>query len=117
MVLSAPMILARSGNKATVLGTVQSVAGAGDVLGGILLSPWDGLKHRIVGVIAGLPSGQQLKLCCRRLYWQAKVPPEIQGKVFSARLLIAQIASPLSMLAAGPIADYIFIPAMMQGGG
>ena len=46
--------------------------------------------------------------------WQAKVPPEIQGKVFSARLLIAQIAAPLSMLISGPLADFVFGPAMCR---
>ena len=44
--------------------------------------------------------------------WQAKVPPELQGKVFSARRWIAQISVPLGMLAAGPLADKVFEPAM-----
>jgi hypothetical protein len=48
--------------------------------------------------------------------WQAKIPPEIQGKVFSVRRLIAQMASPLSMLLAGPLADSFFGPAMLSGG-
>jgi hypothetical protein len=48
--------------------------------------------------------------------WQAKVAPDVQGRVFATRLLIAQISVPVSMLAAGPLADRVFEPAMMQGG-
>jgi hypothetical protein len=48
--------------------------------------------------------------------WQAKVAPDVQGRVFAARRLIAQIAFPLSMLLAGPLADHIFEPAMQSSG-
>jgi hypothetical protein len=46
--------------------------------------------------------------------WQAKVPPDIQGKVFSVRRLIAQITAPIGMLIAGPLADNVFEPAMLD---
>ena len=48
--------------------------------------------------------------------WQSKVPPALQGRVFSARLMIAQITAPLAMLASGPLADRLFEPAMMPSG-
>lgn len=48
--------------------------------------------------------------------WMAKVPHDIQGRVFSARRLIAWFASPLGALIAGPLADYVMEPAMRQGG-
>jgi MFS family permease len=44
--------------------------------------------------------------------WQAKVPPDLQGRVFSARRWIAQITAPVGMLIAGPLADKVFEPAM-----
>ena len=48
--------------------------------------------------------------------WQAKVAPDVQGKVFAARRLIAQITSPAAMVIAGPLADGVFEPAMADGG-
>jgi len=48
--------------------------------------------------------------------WQSKVAPDVQGRVFGSRLLISEISAPVSMLLAGPLADRVFEPAMMQGG-
>jgi hypothetical protein len=48
--------------------------------------------------------------------WQAKVAPDVQGRVFGARRVFAQIIGPLGMALAGPLADYVFEPAMMPGG-
>ena len=48
--------------------------------------------------------------------WQSKVPPDIQGRVFSARAMIAWAVMPLSNLIAGPLADYVMEPAMRENG-
>jgi hypothetical protein len=48
--------------------------------------------------------------------WQAKVAPDVQGRVFGARRVFAQISGPLGMVLAGPLADYLFEPAMQPGG-
>jgi MFS transporter, DHA3 family, macrolide efflux protein len=48
--------------------------------------------------------------------WQAKVAPDVQGRVFAARRLIAQITAPVAMMLAGPLADRLFEPGM-QGDG
>jgi DHA3 family macrolide efflux protein-like MFS transporter len=48
--------------------------------------------------------------------WQIKVAPDLQGRVFATRSLIAQISAPVSTLLSGPLADYVFEPAMMPGG-
>src|SRR5690606_34038208 len=45
--LLAPMILARTANNAQILGTVQSAAGVGGIVGGLLLSAWGGPKRRV----------------------------------------------------------------------
>lgn len=47
--------------------------------------------------------------------WMAKVAPDVQGRVFSARRLIAWLANPLAALIAGPLADYVMEPFMQEG--
>jgi len=140
--LLAPMILARTANNAVILGSVLSATGAGGVVGSILLSIWGGPKRKIKGVLFGLiivgiissflGVGSDLTLWLPTAFlltflvptingssqaiWQAKVAPDVQGRVFSSRLLIAQISSPVSMLIAGPLADRVFEPAMASTG-
>jgi hypothetical protein len=48
--------------------------------------------------------------------WQSKVAPDIQGRVFSARRLIAWLMDPIMPLVAGATADFITEPAMAAGG-
>lgn len=48
--------------------------------------------------------------------WQSKVPPALQGRVFSIRQLIAMGIVPLASLIAGPLADQVLEPAMRSGG-
>lgn len=141
--IMAAMILARTASSETVLATVQSAAGIGGVLGGILLSTWGGPRRKVHGVLLGwvlssffgsvlLGLGQSVWVwaaCAftfalivpvlngsNQAIWQAKVPPDVQGKVFSARRMIAWVAGPVAMLIAGPLADRVLTPAMMPGG-
>ncbi|HEY1016649.1 MAG TPA: MFS transporter, partial [Herpetosiphonaceae bacterium] len=141
--IMAAMVLARSGSDATALGTVQAAAGVGGVCGGLLLSLWGGPKKRVHGVLLGMVGvsllGQMMMGVGRSTFvwaaasfmlmlimpilngsnqaiWQAKVPPDVQGRVFSVRRMIAQISAPLATLLAGPLADKVFEPAMQPGG-
>lgn len=140
--LSVPMILARTNNDNVILGIVQSLSGLGGLAGGLLLTVWGGPKRKVNGVLIGIAVSSlfvSLFGLGREVYvwslagflgyfliptangasqaiWQAKVAPDIQGRVFSARLLIAQISGPISMLLGGLLADYVFEPAMMPGG-
>ncbi|HUS78952.1 MAG TPA: MFS transporter [Patescibacteria group bacterium] len=141
--LMAPMILSRTGNDTVILGGVQSAFGVGGLLGGVLMSVWGGPKRRVHGVLLGMASSSLLgtllmglgrgplawafaafaTMCfmpiingSNQAIWQSKVPPEVQGRVFATRMVIAQIAVPISMALAGPLADWVFGPAMMPGG-
>jgi DHA3 family macrolide efflux protein-like MFS transporter len=141
--LLAPMILSRTNNDTLILGSVQSAFGVGGVVGGVLMSVWGGPKRRVHGVLMGMAASSLLgvlmiglsrgpliwafgafaNMCfisfvngSNQAIWQAKVPPEVQGRVFATRRLIAQITAPIGMALAGPLADWIFGPAMMPGG-
>jgi MFS family permease len=138
----SPMILARSGNDEAVLATVLSAGGMGGLLGGIILSVWGGPKPHIHGLFWGTAlsnaSGALVGLLntpplwvvanffksffspllgnSNGAIWMSKVEPGVQGRVFASRFLIAQITSPIGLAIAGPLADYVFEPAMQPAG-
>jgi DHA3 family macrolide efflux protein-like MFS transporter len=140
--LLSPMLLARTGNDVAALGIVQSAIGVGGLVGGVVLSVWGGPKRKIHGILVGLilvTLGMMLIGLGRspliwvliaffmlffapiingssQAIWQTKVAPDVQGRVFAARGMIAQIGAPVAMLLAGPLADRVFEPAMMSGG-
>jgi MFS family permease len=140
----APMILARTNQNSFALGSVQSAASAGMVIGGVIMSAWGGFKNRVHGVLLGwiltslgivvfslghdvifwaaalLIGGlfSPLVNSSNQAIWQAKVAPDLQGRVFSARRLIAWFANPISPLIGGALADFVLEPAMkVQGAG
>lgn len=141
--LLAPMILLRTGNDSVSLGIVQSAGAIGGVAGGIAMSAWGGFKRRVHGVLAGwIMSSFFLSLVgvttwiplwigalalstlfsplingSNQALWQSKVPPDVQGRVFSARMLIAWMTNPISPLIAGTLADYVLEPAMRTSSG
>jgi len=44
--------------------------------------------------------------------WQAKAPPDLQGRVFSARRMITIATVPIAPVIAGALADHVTEPAM-----
>jgi len=48
--------------------------------------------------------------------FQTKVPPDLQGRVFAIRGMIARSISPLAFLLAGPLADRVFEPLLLETG-
>jgi len=139
----APMILARTGSNEIVFGSVQSLGAIGGVVGGVVMGAWGGPKRRVHGVLTGmilvsllgeflLGLGRSLLVWAvasffmqffipiingsNQAIWQSKVAPDVQGRVFATRRLIAWLVMPLSRLAAGPLADFVFEPAMMPEG-
>nr|MBC8450295.1 MFS transporter [Chloroflexota bacterium] len=139
----APMILGRTGNDELIFGSVQSAGAIGGVVGGVAMSAWGGPKRRVHGVLLGwfclgllgqtvLGLGRALPVWAAGIFlmaffgpfingsnqalWQAKVAPDVQGRVFTTRRLIAWLVSPISQLLAGPLADRVLEPAMAEGG-
>ena len=137
------LILFRTNNNEIALGTIQSVAGIGGVVGALVMSTWGGPKRLIHGVLLGWFLSSLLGMVLfglaqtlviwaiagffflffvpiingsNQAIWQAKVAPDVQGRVFSARRLIAWITNPLASLIAIPLADNIFGPALDVNG-
>jgi MFS family permease len=136
------MILARSDDNAAVLASVEALSGIGGLTGAMVLSVWGGFRRRIHGLLLGSMfsriSGIVLGLAqlpwiwsmagfwqtffgsfvgsSNQAIWLSKVEPAVQGRVFTSRYLIAQLASPMGVAIAGPLADYVFEPAMQPTG-
>jgi MFS family permease len=140
--LTAPFILERTGNSSTVLGIVQSAAAIGAVVGGLLISLWGGFKRRMTSIfigealtglfcltVFGLGRGLPVWIVASVLgsifpvftngasqaIWQAKVAPDVQGRVFAARRMIAWSTGPITPVLAGLLADYVTEPGMQSG--
>jgi len=139
----APMILSRSGNNSLMYGTFQSAGAIASVVGGVLMSAWGGFKQRVHGVLAGwILSGVGLAIiglagglpiwitgtviaslvvplvnASNQAIWQSKVAPDLQGRVFSSRRLIAWFTQPIAPIIGGTLADYVLEPAARVGTG
>ncbi len=127
---------------ASTLGFLSTLMGVGMLVGTLVMSAWGGGKRKIFAMLgAFLLDGLFLAAVCLRVsvpllavcgfgamfcgpitiassqaIWQAKVAPELQGRVFAFRRSIAMSASLIAPLLAAPLADYIFKPAMAPGG-
>ncbi len=138
----APMVLARTASNSVIFGLVESAGAIGGVAGGLIMSAWGGFKRRVYGVLGGwllsavglilIGLGQGVNLwlpaafltalvsplvnTSNQAIWQAKVAPDVQGRVFSARRLIAWFTNPISPIIAGTTADFVLEPAMRGGG-
>jgi MFS family permease len=138
--LLVPLIL--DNWNASTLGYLSTLMGVGMLAGTLVMSAWGGGKRKIytllgsallsglflsaVGLRASLPL---IAVCgvgnmffgpfanaCSQAIWQAKVAPDLQGRVFAVRRTIAVSASIIAPLLAAPLADYIFKPSMAAGG-
>lgn len=141
--LFAPFILTRTDYNSASLGAVESSSAIGAVVGGVLVSAWPGFKRRMTNIFIGeamtglffltlFGLGRSLPFWIvfaalgsitpiyvngsSQAIWQAKVPPDLQGRVFSARRMIAWITDPVTPLLAGALADYVTEPGMQAGG-
>jgi DHA3 family macrolide efflux protein-like MFS transporter len=134
----APMILARTGQDSLIFGSVQTAGAVGGIIGGVLMSAWGGFKRRVHGVLGGwmlsgisgallgigtglpmwIPAIASFSIIAALIntsnqsIWQAKVAPDLQGRVFSARRLIAWFTQPIAPIIGGTLADFVMEPAM-----
>jgi MFS family permease len=141
-VLIGPMIL--SFGSPSNMGLAQSIMGAGFLVGSLLMSVWGGPKKKRIRlvilaislasmgfIVAGLkPSMLMIGIGLFILtffipfgsgpssaLFTAKVPPDVQGRVFATRSMISQSMMPLAFILSGVLADNVFNPLLVKGGG
>jgi hypothetical protein len=140
-VLMLPLVL--SYGAATDIGVIQMAGGAAMLIGGLVMGVWGGPQKRLIwGVVAAIAlsgfgyfiAGLRpitwviglaqfvilffipISAALSQAVWQKKVAPDIQGRVFAIRGMIAYLIIPLANLVAGPLADKIFEPLLQEGG-
>jgi MFS family permease len=140
-VLMIPLLLNTTTEQ--VAGWVVSIGAGGIVVGSLVLGVWGGPRDRIAGVyvpifamgiglvLIGLRPSVSLIIVgvllmngthpiaggSSQAIWQSKVPPNLQGRVFAVRQVSAIAAAPIAFLLAGTLADNVFEPLMVDGGG
>ncbi len=126
----------------SVLGYLSTIMGVGMLVGTLVMSAWGGGKRKVYTLfgaslimsvflgLAGLRASIPLLAVCgfgfmftsplmnasSQAIWQAKVAPDVQGRVFAVRRTIAWSTQMISPLLAAPLADYVFKPGMSAGG-
>lgn len=140
VVIFTPLILTLS--TPVMLGVLTSVAGLGMLGGSVLISIWGGPKKKMSGIyvaylmvavalvllgsttnlaLLGAATfiaflGQPIVGTCSQTIWQQKTAPDIQGRVFAFRRVIAYSTIPIAYALAGPLADKVFTPLLLEGG-
>ena len=130
--LLSPMILGKFNNSSIILGWVQTVFGAGSILGGVIMSFWGGTKKKVYTVLLGIflmgvgsiflgisyslvvillsvliISFTVFANAASQSISQSIVPIELQGRVFSAMRFISLGAMIVSMAISGPLVDKV----------
>jgi MFS transporter, DHA3 family, macrolide efflux protein len=138
--LLTPYILAVA--SPAVLGVIVSATGAGLLMGGLLMSLWGGPRRLVVGILCfevlvslgmllmgasttpwllgvmvfGYFMSVALGDGCSQTFWQRKVAPDFQGRVFALRQMITLSTVPLGVLLLAPLAEYVFEPLLAAQG-
>lgn len=138
--LLTPMILGFASPQA--LGAIMSAGGVGMLLGGVVLSIWGGGRKRVYTILgfyvllgfgvlmAGIvPSEIIVGIAVFLAYLSLpfiigttnailinKVGRDVQGRVFSLRIMLVTVSFTVAFVAAGPLADNIFEPLLLPGG-
>jgi hypothetical protein len=138
LIMNTPYILTLTDDNEALLGTLLGVMSAGPLVGGIIMGVWGGTRPRIHTIMPGialegvllaiygvtrhpLAMGAALFFLLMPIpivnasfisLMQVKVPPDLQGRVFSTLVQTSMLLNPLTYLLAGPLADHIFEPAV-----
>jgi MFS family permease len=139
--VQVPMILSRTANNSLILGSVETAGAISWTVGSIVMSAWGGPKRRIHGALMGwvfyclfgnilfglgrqvevwIPAillaglGSNIGIATSQAILQAKVAPDVQGRVFSARRLLTWFPDTFTPILGGLLADHVMEPAMQS---
>jgi MFS family permease len=139
--LTTPYVLARTGSEVT-LGFITALMSVGGIVGAIAIGAWGGFKRRINTIMTGIilvlvatilfGTNQSPILMGGTLFvammgvtatnttlmtlLQAKVPGDMQGRVFAIFMQLTLVLTPLGYLLIGPLADQVFTPLASSSG-
>lgn len=133
------------GGSARELASIDVVFGVGVILGGLLLSTWGGFKRRVVTTFTaliglGIGAGSVGLVPADGFIWalaafalagimqpivngslgavaQAAVDPAMQGRVFTLIGSLSMAMTPIGLLLAGPVADFLGLQTWYVLGG
>ena len=140
--LIRPMVLLRTDGNEASLASILTMVGLGGVLGAMTVAVWGGAKRKfpmifatyVVGFLAQGASGLRFPVFGLATWGfvyafthsigephvlalhQAKIPPKLQGRVFSILGVVNRSLTLITTAAAGPLADAVFEPAMRSSG-
>jgi DHA3 family macrolide efflux protein-like MFS transporter len=133
--LTTPYVLARTGSEVT-LGFITAIMSVGGIVGAIAIGAWGGFKRRMNTIMIGIillfiatilfgtnqspivlggalflaMMGVSAANATLMTLLQAKVPGDMQGRVFAIFMQLTLVLTPLGYLLIGPLADQVFTP-------
>jgi len=136
-VLVLPYALART-HSTLGFGVILASAEAGFICGAAVIGAWGGTRPRIHATLLGLAAAgvmltlighAQTTLAIAASFYtfmfalpfvntsstsifQAKIAPDVQGRVFGALSQIAVLTAPIAFFIAGPVCDQLAVPAV-----
>jgi DHA3 family macrolide efflux protein-like MFS transporter len=138
--LFPPLVLGFAGP--ALLGAVGSALGFGMLAGGLLMTAWGGPKRKVLGILGygvllsvclvlvgvrpwvplvavglfGITLGMPILNGSFMRLWMPRIPPDVQGRTFAAIQMMVFSSQPIAYLTAGPLADRVFRPLLVEGG-
>ena len=137
-----PLVLITANQDERMLGLQMSLSCSGLLVGGLLITLWGGPRQKIHGLLGfsvlsglaiaihGLAPSMTLLIVAGFLMfltippaqsanmalWQTKVPSQLLGRTMAILRMAGEAALPIGFLLAGPLAEFVFEPAMMPDG-
>ena len=139
-VLMTPLVLGFADVDGLAL--ILTLGGIGMLAGSWTMTVWGGPRRRALGVLwflglqgvllfvavlrpsvlwfaasaFGVSFTFPIVTACDRSIWQTEAPPHARGRILAAQRTLTWGGMPVGYLLAGPLADYVFEPAMASGG-